>query len=267
MQAQNGTREKPGRGSAIRGRSVGYVRVSTSEQAERFGLDVQRERVEEFCRSEGLALVATAEDPGVSGTTPLEERPGLISALRAVEADRDITALVVARFDRLARDTLEALLIERAFTAAGARVLYAEGVNGEEDALRMMRTLMHGFAEFEKRQLVRRLADGRRAKAARGGYAGGRPPFGYEAREGELVPKDGEREVVRWIFEQVANEGRTIRQIAAALDQAGTLERPWRPSEVGVILKREAYKRGPDPIVPPRLWNRAAAALAARRRG
>jgi DNA invertase Pin-like site-specific DNA recombinase len=33
---------------------LSYVRVSTDEQANGYGLDVQRERIEQFCRQERL---------------------------------------------------------------------------------------------------------------------------------------------------------------------------------------------------------------------
>lgn len=102
-----------------------------------------------------------------------------------------------------------------------------------------------------------------------GGYTGGRPPFGYEAKGGALWPREDESEVVRWIFREVA-EGRSIRQVAAALNEAGTLgRRRWFPSEVGRILSRVDYKTGvgESRVVDPRVWNRAQAQLAGRRRG
>src|SRR4051812_28945036 len=119
--------------SEVRMRVVGYVRVSTDGQADRgFGLPVQRDRIEDFCARERLELAAVLEDPGVSGTTPLYERPGLTAALTAVQ-DGEAGAVVVARYDRLARDTLQALLIEEEFRKAGARVLAVEGLNGDGD--------------------------------------------------------------------------------------------------------------------------------------
>lgn len=62
----------------------------------------------------------------MSGTLPLQDRPGLSAALQDA---RDLVpcALVVARTDQLARDTLTALLIEKEFMEAGVGVLYDEG--------------------------------------------------------------------------------------------------------------------------------------------
>ena len=249
--------------------ALGYVRVSTDEQANGYGLDVQRERIEQFCRQERLQLFEVFEDVGVPGSTALAERPGLSAAYEAAReyVEPVISGLVVARFDRLARDTLQALLIERDFSNAGAPILCAEGLNGDEDSVRLMRTMLHGIAEFEKRQLVARLAAARRAKAARGGYAGGRPPFGYRADGGALAPVAAEAEVVRWMFERVARDGWSVRRVQRALDAEGTLGKRWHSSEVGRILKRKDYKLGPHGarIVDPKVWNRAQVVLAERR--
>jgi site-specific DNA recombinase len=246
---------------------VGYLRVSTDEQARGYGLDVQRSKVREFAKQERLSVAGIFEDVGVPGSTPLLERKGLAAALDAVKAG-EASALVVARHDRLARETLEALLIEREFNRSGARVLYADGgSNGETNELRFMRQVMHAMAEFEKRQLVARLAAARRAKAERGGYAGGRPPFGYRADGGFLYPDEREAPVVKWIFELVANDGASVRGVCRALIRRDAGVRRWHPTQVERILRRDLYKRGPvgSRIVDPKVWNRAAGVLAARR--
>ena len=199
------------------------------------------------------------------GSTPLIERSGLASALRLVE-EGQAEALVVARFDRLARDTLQALLIEDAFRRAGGRILYAEGLNGTDDGLEFMRTIMHAMSQEQKRQLVARLKAAREAKAAQGGYAGGRPPFGFRAEEGTLVPDPEQVEVIRWIFDRVARDGWSIRQVATALAGEEKLGRRWHPTEVARILRRDDYKRGGNRIVDPRLFNRAQVALRSRQK-
>ena len=248
-------------------RAVAYLRVSTDEQAKHYGLDVQRKEIVAFARAEGVQLVAEHSDPGVSGTTALAERDGLSQALSAVKAG-EAEALVVARPDRLARETLQALLIEKAFVDAGARVLYADGLKGEGDTVELMRTILHGMAQFEKRQVVARLAAGRRRKAELGGYAGGRPPFGYRARDGYLVPDEGEAAVVRWIFDRVAKDAWSVRRVGRALSAQGG--KSWAPAEVHRILTRTLYKQGPKApggrVVDAKVWNRAQANLALRRK-
>src|SRR4051794_20877594 len=123
--------------------AVVYRRVSSADQADHgYGLDAQAEAIAAFVKREGLKLAGEFSDPGVSGVVPLEERPGLSAALDMVRRG-GAGVLGAARHDRLARDTLQALLIERAFANAGARILYADGANGESDSDRFTRTILH----------------------------------------------------------------------------------------------------------------------------
>jgi site-specific DNA recombinase len=249
--------------------AVAYLRVSTGGQAEKgSGLAQQREAIEAFCARERLRIVRWAADPGLSGTTPLASRRGLLQALDTVR-DGPARVLVVARPDRLARDLLEALLIEREFVNAGAGVLYAEAsLNGDGDTLRFMRQVLLAAAEFDKRQLVARLAAARKAKAERGEYGGGRPPIGYRGGNGYLEVDDEEAQAVRWVFDRAANHGESIRRIAAALDHAGTLNRRWHPSTIQRVLGNATYKSGAPGLrlVDPRVWNRARLAITRRTR-
>ena len=64
---------------------VGYVRVSTDEQA--LGPEAQREAIESWCSREAAELVAVFADLGVSGGTPVEKRPGLNRALDAINRE------------------------------------------------------------------------------------------------------------------------------------------------------------------------------------
>jgi DNA invertase Pin-like site-specific DNA recombinase len=55
--------------------ALGYVRVSTDEQAERgLGLEAQRQRIRANCEMKGLILTTIFEDPGLSGGKPLGSR-------------------------------------------------------------------------------------------------------------------------------------------------------------------------------------------------
>ena len=102
---------------------IGYVRVSTTEQAERgISLDAQRAKIEAYCSLHDLVLVGIEVDAGLSGSTL--NRPGLT---RALEALRKGTAqgLVVLKMDRLSRSVVDlATLVERYF-ARGKRALHS----------------------------------------------------------------------------------------------------------------------------------------------
>ena len=79
--------------------AVGYVRVSTQEQAaEGVSLDAQRDKLRSYCRANGIRLIDIFADEGVSGSTLA--RPGLQAALRMVKRGHAST-LIVVKLDRL----------------------------------------------------------------------------------------------------------------------------------------------------------------------
>src|SRR6516165_9307386 len=86
-------------------RVIGYVRVSTEEQAmSGAGLQAQRAAIAREARRRGWELVETIEDRGYSAKDL--RRPGVQEALRALEAG-EAKALVVAKLDRLSRSMLD----------------------------------------------------------------------------------------------------------------------------------------------------------------
>jgi DNA invertase Pin-like site-specific DNA recombinase len=245
--------------------AITYRRVSSREQAHAYGLDVQASAVEAFAAREGLKIVGDFSDPGVSGTTPLEQRPGLTAALdMAISAGAGV--LIVARHDRLARETLQALLIEQALSSHGVRVLYAEGMNGVGDDAEFMHTVMHAMAQQAKRELVRKLKAGRQAKAREHPASraeGGRVPFGYRRTATALEIDPEQAAEVKRMFDLIRS-GKSLRATAAALSSD---DHTWHPTAVERIVKRNIYTRAkPGRIVDGRVFKQAQTALVARRR-
>ena len=88
-------------GTQRRTKAVGYVRVSSEQQAsEGVSLDAQRHRLRDYCRAMDIELVDIIADEGYSASTL--KRPGLqvaLSMLRQRRAD----SLIVVKLDRLTR--------------------------------------------------------------------------------------------------------------------------------------------------------------------
>jgi DNA invertase Pin-like site-specific DNA recombinase len=86
-------------------------------------LAAQRKAVEDYCATQGWRLEQVFEDPGVSGTTALHERPGMVAALSVAQrsqhvASAAVSGVVVARWDRLARDSAASALNPRVLDRA-----------------------------------------------------------------------------------------------------------------------------------------------------
>lgn len=90
-------------------RALGYIRVSTEEQASSgHSLGSQRERLQAWCVAQGLDLIDLVIDEGVSAGKPLAKRKGGAALLRRVHAGEAQVVVVVA-LDRLFRDTQDGL--------------------------------------------------------------------------------------------------------------------------------------------------------------
>ncbi len=247
-------------------RVVAYRRVSSVEQGKAFGPAAQERAIREFARREGLEIVSDVFEDR-SGTLPLEERPGLQDALAKVY-EYGAGGLLVARRDRLARDEYAAHDAIRNFAAAGARVLYADGSNGEGDGALLADSIMHAVAADDRRRIVARLKAGRDAKAREHPESrpqGGKLPYGYRRVRGNVEVDPEEAEDVRRIFDLIRG-GKSIRAAAQVLsDESG---RTWHPNAVARIVKRPIYKAAePGRIIDPRIFNQAQRALQERRRG
>jgi DNA invertase Pin-like site-specific DNA recombinase len=152
---------------------------------------------------------------------------------------------VVYRLDRLARDlVLQETLMAR-MRKAGVEVLsVTEPDIDSDDATRVLvRQVLGAIAQYERALIRSRMAAGRAAKMAIGGYAGGRPPFGWRAEGKELVPEEREQQVIA-LARVLSSEGLSSRQIAARLEEAG--HRPkvgqrWSSVQVGRLLRGRSY--------------------------
>ena len=156
--------------------AVAYVRVSTDDQA--LGPEAQRASIEAWAAREGVQIASWHVDAGVSGASPIEERPALCGALAALR-EHGAGLLVVAKRDRIARDVVVAALVERAAGAARARVVSVDGVgNGDSPADAFMRTVIDGAAAYERALIRARTKAALGVKRARGERAG-EVPYGY----------------------------------------------------------------------------------------
>ncbi|MDP9312337.1 MAG: recombinase family protein [Chloroflexota bacterium] len=237
-----------------------YLRVSSDEQVDDgFGLDVQRQQTTAYAAAFGLQVVATFADEGISGTKEIVDRPGLQSAID--EAKRgDFSTLIVPAIDRLARRAGLLLSIWDELEAAGVVIVAVkERIDTSTPAGRLMRTMFAGVAEFERDSIVARTTDGRNMRGMKDGERGGRVPYGYLRRDGEiLVDVRGGAPVVKRIFGW-QRRGWSLHQIAKQLNEDGSRTpqgaEVWYPTTVRIILRnRPMYaggQRGDSPVCWP----------------
>jgi site-specific DNA recombinase len=84
---------------------VGYIRVSTQEQADNTSLADQRKKIKSYCTAMGHELVEVFEEVGSGKNTT--DRPLFTQALEAVRYRAD--GIIAAKLDRVARNTRDVL--------------------------------------------------------------------------------------------------------------------------------------------------------------
>lgn len=147
---------------------IGYVRVSTDEQADSgAGLAAQRATLNDEAARRGWTLQSVYEDAGTSGKS-MSGRPALQEALATLERG-EAAGLIVAKLDRLSRSVVDAaVLLEKAASSGWALVACDLGVDTSTPAGEAMANVMATFAQLERRLIGQRTKDALAAKKAAG---------------------------------------------------------------------------------------------------
>ena len=227
-------------------RACVYTRVSTAEQAmEGYSIEEQERKCKAAIESVGWRYVGTYSDPGVSGRTM--DRKGLQEMFSAIKEGK-IDAIVIFKLDRLSRKQRDTMAIIEDVIIKNEIDLVSlnERLDTSTSWGRAMIGILSSFNQMESENIQMRTEMGRKAKFEKGGYAGGKPPLGYNVVNGELVINEAEAEIVRKIFE-LRKTGMTLMAIADKLNEMGYVTKTgnrFAHSAVQAILKNEPTYRG-----------------------
>ena len=149
------------------GKRKGYGRVSSKgQQRDGNSLDDQKNKLlEAGCAEEDIVLEA------FTGATM--DRPGFTKVLESlVPGD----TLVVTKLDRFARTAADGVKVIKELMAQGINVhVLNMGLVEDTPTGRLILNIMLAFAEFEKDNIIERLAEGKEAEKAKNpGYKEGR---------------------------------------------------------------------------------------------
>jgi DNA invertase Pin-like site-specific DNA recombinase len=157
----------------------GYVRVSTTEQADGTSLAEQERRVRAVAAFYGREVREMFVDAGVSGSVPLNERPqGYRLGLDIHRGD----TIIASKMDRMFRSASDALATMERFRDMGVKLILCDmGMEPvtENGVSKLLFGILASMAEFERERINERCREGQDAKRAAGGWLGGKPPFGF----------------------------------------------------------------------------------------
>jgi putative DNA-invertase from lambdoid prophage Rac len=223
-------------------RTFGYVRVSTDEQATHGqSLAVQTEQLHHWAGMHHRTLDEVITEAGVSGGTPLHERP---EGGRLCQLVQKGDTVVASKLDRMFRSAADCLNVVNTFQARGVSLHLCDISGGADDVsgngiARLFLTLLGAFAEFERDRIGERIRATKRRQKAAGEYSGGQVAFGFRRDGDKLVPEPAEQAAITRM-RKLRAKGKSLRAISAAMKKDG-----FAISHVGVqfALGETATKR------------------------
>lgn len=226
-------------------KAVGYIRVSTENQSDKFGSDAQKQAIMKYAKENGFAIVEWFCDV-VSGVK--EKRENFDKILFSTDiANPPFEAVIVFKSDRVARDTKLYFYYLFLLQKKGVDLISVEEDFGIENEFSdVMRSLMLFVAEQERRNIALRTSSGRKIKALAGGFSGGRPPYGYKVFNHQLVPDEYESNIVKTIF-KLYDENVPQLKIAEMLKSEGVVGRNGKPitqAHIHYFLKNKMFYQG-----------------------
>lgn len=161
------------------GRVVGYARVSTYDQSEAYGLDIQRRAIKEYCARWSLELDTIYED-AVSSQHDENRRPRLRALVDEAKAGR-ISLIIIHKQDRLARSVEMTNRLWSYLPELGAPVVeVSEAPTTRDTSQRVLtRNILASISQYERELILSRTLAGRNARIDAGHIPPGRPPYGY----------------------------------------------------------------------------------------
>lgn len=225
-------------------RAVGYLRVSTDEQAaEGVSLAAQEAAIRAYAALRGLDLIDVVVDAGVSGSKALSKRAGgqrLIDVIR-----RERVAVVAFKLDRVFRNARDCLAVTADWDRRGV-ALHLVDMGGQtvDTSTAMGKFFMHllaGVAEMERNIISERTRMALGHKKAKGQKIGDAAPVGFKFDGDAVVPDEDEQRAVALALE-LRDRGCSVREVAARLDASGINPRGkrWHPTTVARLLRRTA---------------------------
>jgi len=159
-------------------RAAGYIRVSTTLQAEKGeSLEIQTEKIKELAKFRKYKFIRMYADEGVSGST-VKDRPGLQLCFEDVQNGK-FDVLIVFSLSRFGRNARELLGNHNFLKELGIELLIVkENVDSSTTTGKLMLGLFSVLAEWEKDIIAERMLEGKISKARKGIPASGAYPIG-----------------------------------------------------------------------------------------
>ena len=196
--------------------AIGYVRVSTEEQArEGISIEAQEERIRALATAKGWDLIEIIKDPGYSGKNL--SRPGIKSLIDSCRRGK-ANVVIVTKVDRLTRrqKDLWYLLEDVFYKNQVGFVSVTEAFDSTTAAGTAFLGMIGVFAQLERDLVSERTREALNHKRAKGEWVG-RTPTGFRINEEGRLEADPEALKMIARAKRLRREGASFGDISKAL--------------------------------------------------
>lgn len=234
---ENPQREKPQR-AAI------YLRVSTSYQADRDSLPMQRKDLVGYCEyALNISDYTVFEDAGYSGKNT--DRPAFQKMMMQIRNGM-YSHLLVWKIDRISRNLLDfAQMYEELKTLGVTFISRNEQFDTSTAMGEAMLKMVLIFAELERKTTAERVTATMISRANDGTWNGGRVPFGYDYnKETQTFSINGDESYIVLQMYDLYEKTDSLVRTARELNKLGYVSRqhnPFSPVSIWIILRNPWY--------------------------
>ncbi len=181
-------------------KAIGYVRVSTDEQAqEGVSLEAQQAMLGAYATLRGLELTDTIVDEAVSGGKDLSSRAGGKRLYELANRGK-VQAVVACKLDRLFRDAADCLNTTKSWDRKNVALhlldVGGQSIDTSSTMGRFFLTMMAGVAEMERNMIRDRTLAAMGHKRTKGERISRFAPFGYRFEGSQTVLEPSEQELI-----------------------------------------------------------------------
>ena len=193
--------------------AVIYARYSSHNQTEN-SIEAQVAEAKQYAKRKKYNVVEVFADRAKTGTNDNREQ---FQRMLSATDKKNFSVIIVWKVDRFGRNREEIALNKYRCKRNGVRVEYvAENISDGPEGV-ILESVLEGFAEYYSRQLSQNSKRGIRNVALKGGYTGGKPPYGYNIIDGKYVVNESEAKKIKAVFKMFAS-GLNFSEIAQKLD-------------------------------------------------
>lgn len=233
---------------------LGYIRVSSIEQEQGFGPEIQESAIREYCSANELVEPEIVHE-SKSGESLLSRHEVKV-ALNRVEMARESgqeAHLVFYKLDRLARDVLDQETVVGRALSKGFRLHSTFSAEADTlnpayagDPMRVaIRQFFGIYNQLERATIQLRLDGGLHLKAKSGASTGGRMPFGYWSLNNEIAVEPTEAAAVRRAFELADRGVDLVGSLSLIVHEFPDLCGHWQKGFLWRVLqRRDLYQHG-----------------------